>query len=104
MHLPVHLEVIRYLAFAEGVLEQLLAQRSFPEASEMAVSEARRRVQRALEIIQAEPVTYPSVLPNPPTGPSPFDLDPCAGCGPVCGNSACPKRLQVTCGVTPQTF
>lgn len=22
--------------------------------------------------------------------------DPCAGCGPVCANVACPKRLQVT--------
>lgn len=30
-----------------------------------------------------------------PVEPAPFD--PCAGCGPVCGNAACPKRMIVTC-------
>lgn len=50
-------------------------------------------------------IRHPNILGPAPCGPiswpeAPIQAtphDPCAGCGPICGNAGCPKRLVVTC-------
>lgn len=100
MTLREKLDLIRNLSFASGVLDTLGRVFKLPENADAGAKEAARRLDESLAWLMDKPVSeYP---PAPLMWPSPKPFDPCEGCGPICGNSACPKRLQVTCGTIPQ--
>jgi hypothetical protein len=51
----------------------------------------------AMEYVGAGfPPSYTEVTPPQPPMQVDMPASPCDGCGPVCGNAMCPKRIQIT--------